>query len=71
MREIATIPLTTPPVMAAEFERLAPGGKCIALGEDVGVMDMLGGPRVKPGPCPGKFIKRNYGGIEEKRSNVL
>jgi len=27
MREIATIPPTTPPVMAAIFERPAPGGK--------------------------------------------
>lgn len=54
MGEIATIPPTTPPVMAAEFKRLAPGGKSVALGEDVGVTDTLGGPRIKPGPLPGK-----------------
>ena len=35
-REIATIP-TTPPVIVAVFERLAPGGKSVALGEDVPV----------------------------------
>ena len=37
------MPPTMPPVMAAMFERLA-------LGEDVGVADMLGGLKVKPGP---------------------